>query len=229
MFDALKKIGDAAGGLIFKDAEEGKPSAQAGKPAGIGGFSATPTASTSGGVVSVPTLNLEMVEELKKVVTKRVSAFTTLEEKSNAMAAAIPDETQRTRAAFGLLAAEGRSGADIIKAIEMHVMDVDSEQTRFANAVNAAKQTKSGGIRAEVATLEKSVNADNELIVKLQSQIVDAQARIATNQQQASEKSAAASVVEAEFDAKVAAFNNAASAVKDSLNARKAALSSVLS
>lgn len=229
--EALGKIGKGLAGMIFKEDEaQRSQAASPAKPAGnIGGFAASAQgAAASGGAAAPVTLNQDMVEALKQVVTKRVSAFTTLEEKSNAMASAIPDETMRTKAAFGILAAEGRSAQDIIKAIEMHVNDVDSENTRFSNACNAAKATKSGGLRKQITELEGKVTFDTDLIGKLQQQIADAQGRIAANQQNISELSSQAAAADADIDSKVAQFGAAADAVKQSLIGRKNALSSVL-
>lgn len=224
MFDAVK-------GLLFK--EESLTPATPKEPAvakstGIGGFAAQPGVASPGGHVT-PTLNAEMVEALKKVVTNRKTAFTTLEEKSNAMAAAIPDETMRTRAAFGILSAEGRNATDIIKAIEIHVVDIDGEQGRFSQAIAQAKTEKSGALRNEIANIEKALTNDNDLIQRLQQQIADAQGRVINNQQQITEKSSAVAMVEAECDAKAQQFNAAAEAVKNSLTQRKNVLSSVLS
>ena len=229
MFDGL--VQGVKGALFKEETLTPQVSSQpmSNKPT-VGGFS-TPSqngATMPGGSV-VPTLNMEMVEELKRVLTKRISPFTTLEEKANAMASAIPDETMRTRAAFGILAAEGRPAADIIKAIDMHVVDIDGEQNRFAAAVSSAKTAKSGAIRTEISNLEKSVAADNELVQRLHQQVVDAQSRIASNQQLISEKTTVAANVEADFDFKIAQFTAASDAVKTSLISRKNVLSSVLS
>lgn len=234
MFDALKKLGDVAGGLLFKEPEAVQPTNPPGKPVSVGGFATFNTtkggSSTfeSGAVVSTQPLNTEMIDELKKVVTKRVSAFTTLEEKSNVMATAIPDETMRTRAAFGILSAEGRSAADIIKAIEMHILDIDSEQVRFTNACTGAKQTKSSIILSDIAKLEKAVVTDNELVDRLQQQITDTENRLVINSTAISEKTLAVQQVDNDINAKITAFGAAAVAVKDSLNTRKTVLSSIL-
>jgi predicted nucleic acid-binding Zn-ribbon protein len=182
-----------------------------------------------GQAAPTPTLNTEMVDELKRVVTKRISPFTTLEEKAVAMATAIPDETMRTRAAFSILAAEGRPVNDIIKAIDMHVVDIDGEQNRFAAAVNSAKTSKSSTIRSEIANLEKTIVSDQDLVQRLQQQINDAVGRVVVNQQQVTEKNAAVTAVEADFDSKIVQFTAAAEAVKASLIARKNVLSSILS
>ena len=221
MFDALKKFGDVAGGIIFKETETGsvaKPAAVS-KPM-VGNFASQPQVNT--------TFNQEMVDELKKVVKKRVSAFTTLEERAAAMAGAIPDEAMRTKAAFGLLAAEGRSAQEIIKAIEIHVMDIDSEETRFTGACTASKQGKSGLIREEINTLEKQLLQDGDVITQLHTKIKETEERIAANSLKVTESKDRALVIEAEIDAKSLSFTMAAAVVKESLNNRKTALSSML-
>ena len=175
-----------------------------------------------------PGVNSAMVAELKKVVTRRATPYTALEERTAALAEVIPDQTMRTKAAFAVLKSEGRTAHQIIQAIDTHLMDLDGEQRRFTSTSQQASNRSIGALREEIAALSNATEDDNRNVNELREQIARGEERIRERSGNIAAKAAAADAAELELARVVQDFTDAVESVKQGLTQRKADLSSAL-
>lgn len=219
--DFLNKIKGAASDLLFED-DGSKPSAT---PTPV----AAPSAAKLGGVFAMaPQVNADMVAAIRKVTFGRNTAFTALHAAADALVDIIPDPTMRLKAAQKT-AGGGRGAKEITEAIGIHLNDVDGEERRFQAALDSKVQAEVGNLKLQAERAASVVTNSSAEIQKLQARIteltstISEQTAISTNLEQE------AALKEAELLATGKAFQAAAQAVRDELNAQKASILSVLS
>lgn len=169
-----------------------------------------------------------MVADIKKLIQRRPTPYTTLRENADAMAEALPDETSRIRAAFAMLKKSGTPAVQVISSIDLHVRDIDGEKANFSQAGAQAVERKAGALRAEAEQLLGANKADEQSIQQLQQQIQQLQSRSLERAATASSKQMEATQAETDIQAKTTAFLAAADTVITELNMQKTQLSAML-
>lgn len=163
----------------------------------------------------------DMIADLNKIVASRISPYNGLLSGMATLAKIIPDESQRTQAAFEMLKANGANVNQILAAIDQHIEDITREQKTFAESSAGQLTSKVEQLRIEAAALAeetaKSCRAIEELSLKN-----------AERTQQAAQKIHAAEATEAEINLTIVKFNSAIAHVTETLVAKKATLSSIL-
>ena len=184
----------------------------------------------SGGSAPTITFGIDpaMVADVKKLIQRRPTPYTTLRENADAMAEALPDETSRIRAAFAMLKKSGTPAVQVISSIDLHVRDIEGEKANFSQAGQQAVERKAGALRAEAEQLLGANKADEASIAQLQQQIQQLQSRSIERATTASAKQAEATQAETDIQAKTTAFLAAADTVITELNMQKTQLSAML-
>lgn len=170
-----------------------------------------------------------MVTDIKKLIARRPTPYTTLRENADAMAEALPDETSRIRAAFAMLKKSGTPAAQVISSIDLHVRDIEGEKQNFAQAGKQAVDRKAGALRSEAEQLLGANKSDEATITQLQQQIQQLQSRSLERAATAASKQTEAAQAEADIQAKTTQFLAAADTVITELNMQKTQLSAMLS
>lgn len=188
------------------------------------------TAVPAGATVTTSVYDAEMLETLNKVVTGRKTSYTALVETSAKLSAVIPDETQRLKAAFVTIAGDGqRSLGDVIKAIDVHVSDLEGQLTRFSQSSDLQLKQKSGALRAQAQTLQHEVEANLNEIATLTARIASLTQRNQEASGQASELARQADAAESEVKAVTERFSRTVQYAVADLQRKKQQLSTVLS
>jgi outer membrane murein-binding lipoprotein Lpp len=189
---------------------------------------ATPTAATapvtarpSTTSAPVSAVDPDMVATLQKVIDSRKTPYTALLEASQKLASVIPDETQRLKAAFVTVSGD-RSLGDIVKAIDVHVSDLEGQVMRFRQTTAAQISTKVGAKRAQVETFTAEAERNKTEIDRLTARNVEIGTQVQTLTAQADADEQEIGAVETRFEAAVTFLTN-------NLTATKQHLSSVLS
>lgn len=170
----------------------------------------------------------QMVEDIKKIIARRPTPYTALQENANTFVGVIHDESQRVNAAFALLKRQGTVASQVISSIDFHIRDIETEKQGFSVASKQAVERKAGQLRTEADQLISQNKADEASIASLQQQIANMHQRIGERSAQATSKQMEASSAEAEIQAKTTAFIAAADTVIADLNNKKTSLSSML-
>ena len=172
-------------------------------------------------------VNADMVAAIREAVFGRNTAFTQLLTASEALADVIPDPTMRLKAAHKTGGA-GRTGKQIADAVDVHLQDVDGEELRFKNMIDSKVQSEVGTIDAQAQTAASQAQQAAQEIEQLQQRIGGLQKLITDMNGKAAELSAQSAVKRSEFDAALAQFKVAATAVRTELNGSKSAILSTL-
>jgi len=179
-------------------------------------------------IVQGPSIDSEMYATLQKVIENRKTPYTALLEASQRLATVIPDETQRLKAAFVTISGD-RSLADITKAIDVHISDIEGQAIRF-------KQTSETQIKAKAGSKRKAIEAFTVEAADATSQIEHARVEIDRLTARTTEISTQVQLLTQEADAAEqeikdvqARFEASVDALVDHLSATKQHLSSVLS
>jgi hypothetical protein len=169
----------------------------------------------------------EFVAAIRKAVLGRNTALTQLMATADKLAAIIPDPNQRLKAAYAT-AGDGRTVAQIVQAVDVHLADVEGEELKFKAALD-------GKAHAEVAPLEQQAQLQAQAVERAQQEIASAQARIAelgaqigTLTQEAANAQAAAVAKRQELELMASNFKLAANAVRAELQQNKLVISSAL-
>ena len=187
------------------------------------------SASVPGGTAPmVSHINQEMVADIQNVIERRPSAYRSLKENADAMAAAISDEHARTRAAFALLTKQGSSAPQVITSIDLHIRDIEGEKATVLAGGKQAVERKAGLLRQEAEQLLAENARDEQTIQQLEQQISTTRNRIMERAGQASAKAQEATTAEMEIQSKTQQFTVAADHVIHNLNMQKSSLASML-
>lgn len=216
MFESLK-------GLIYKDVEPtpAQPTAQAGVQA------MTQVGGQAHGVISVSTVNQDMVQMIKKGTFGRNTAFTQLLQASESLADVIPDPVMRLKAAHKT-AGGGRTGRQIADAVDVHLQDVDGEEMRFKAALDQHGKAEIGLLKNQAGQARGSIESAQAAIQQAQLTIAQLSAQIIEQTSVASQAEASVIQTNAELEQKLQQFKVAAQAVRDELNGSKTAILSTL-
>jgi chromosome segregation ATPase len=214
---------DAVKGAIFNE----DPNTPQAAPAAKGPTITTANITPGQPMMMSSPVNPEFVAAIRKAVLGRNTALTQLMATADKLAAIIPDPGQRLKAAFAT-AGDGRTVAQIVQAVDVHLSDVDGEEQKFKAAL-------AGKVQAEVAPLEQQAQLMAGQVERAQQEIVAAQTRIAeltgsigTLTHQAGQAQAAAAAKRQELELMESNFKLAANAVRAELQGNKAAVASAL-
>jgi len=199
---------------VFVETDDDKAS-----PAATAPVTARP--STTSAPVSVSVVDPDMVATLQKVIDSRKTPYTALLEASQKLASVIPDETQRLKAAFVTVSGD-RSLSDIVKAIDVHVSDLEGQVMRFRQTTAAQISTKVGAKRAQATSFSTEIESNKGEIDRLNARNNDLASQVQTLTAQADADEQEIGAVETRFEAAVTFLTN-------NLTATKQHLSSVLS
>lgn len=210
MFDKLKS-------MIYED-PAAPPTAKPTLPA-VGGNAITPAAFQS--------VSPEFVSAIRKVVMSRNTALTQLVGAAEKLVDIIPDPTTRLKAAFKM-AADGRTVQQVAAAVDIHLADVESEERRFAAAIEQKVKAEVGALDQQVVAATTLVQMAQEQITAAQTRIAELTERIAQAQTQGAEAQAAANTKRVEIEQAQHQFKAAAESVRAELNNQKSAILSAL-
>lgn len=217
MWDKIK------GAIFEEDPNAAKPAAAPAK-----GVTVTAANIAAGVPVQMAApVNPEFVAAIRKAVLGRNTALTQLMATADKLASIIPDANQRLKAAYAT-AGDGRTVAQIVQAVDVHLADVEGEELKFKAALD-------GKARAEVAPLEQQAQLQAQAVERAQQEIANAQARIAeltgqigTLTQEAAQAQAAAAAKRQELELMSINFKQAADAVRAELQQNKLVISTAL-
>lgn len=168
-----------------------------------------------------------MTETIKKATFARNTAFTQLLQAGEALADVIPDQVMRLKAAHKT-AGGGRTGRQIADAVDVHLQDIDGEEMRFKQLID----TK---LAQELALLERTTRVATETIAAATNEIALAEARVLQLQTENAQNQAAlvtwgteAATAKQSAEVTQSQFKAAAIAVRQELQASKAAVLSIL-
>ena len=225
MADENQSDGESSiGGKFFRlfvkpEDEKAEPKAAVTKPVAVAPAQVVTTATP------VATgLDQEMVESLNKIILTKITPFTSLQTTIDKLKAVPMDDNTRLQAAITMTTAEGRTVEQIIKAIEMHIADVDREVARFTQASQAASATKVQSLRSSATALSETKESNLKKIAELQDLIQSLQQTNTDNDVKIVDLNNQADQAEAEIANVNARFVAAAEHVKVELNNKKLSL-----
>lgn len=227
------KIGGALKGALFEeDPNAPKPAAappQAPAQPGqqVSAQSAPTMMSAAPSVYATPGVNMDMVTAIKKAIFSRATPFTTLMAAADKLASILPDVNTRLKAAFAT-ASDGRSAKQVADAVDIHLVDVDGEERKFAGALQARTQQDIGSAQQRVAGLKAASDSATAQIAALQAQIQAAQETIQRNAVDVSTLEAEIATKTIELQNAERDFKIAADFVRSELAANKQAILSSL-
>jgi len=175
-------------------------------------------------VVSPPLVNSEMIKTISEAALTRPSEYVTFLGVAQKLAGVIPDETTRMKAAL----ATSHSPEAIVRALDVHIAEVDNQIGEFRKTLNAARTSEvlaprntvaektgeNGRLAGEVKALEDRLAALNETVRKNNADIIAL--------------SAQADTAEAKIVSTENAFREAAVAVQRDFQARQSFLNSII-
>jgi methyl-accepting chemotaxis protein len=168
----------------------------------------------------------DVLEELKKVIRRRSSNYTTLLDTASKMEKAIPDENARLKAAFAVMS----SNISLInQAIDVHIQDLEGERLRFQATHDQKLKEKSGTLREQSDRLKQDSANKTEQINQIQQQIKTLQDTIFENNRKSQELDLQAAQAERDIQNVAANFESAVEFLKGDLKNKKISLSNTLS
>ena len=197
---------------VFVETDEDKA-----QPAATASVTARPSTTSA----PVSAVDPDMIASLQKVIDSRKTPYTALLEASQKLASVIPDETQRLKAAFVTVSGD-RSLGDIVKAIDIHVSDLEGQVMRFRQTTAAQISTKVGAKRAQATSFSTEIESNKGEIDRLNARNNDLASQVQTLTVQADADEQEIGAVQARFETAVTFLTN-------NLTATKQHLSSVLS
>lgn len=217
--EAAKKFGRAALGLFVEIPDEQQGPVTTIKPAT--GVSVNTTITTT-------SHDPEMVETLRKRVSSRRTPYTALLEASEKLKAVISDEPTRIKAAFAMLASDGRSVSNLTQSIDVHISDVESERMTFTKTSQNTLNQRAGQLRAQAQQLADQNTQFAQQVETMQKKIIDLNTQINDNTIKAGNLNTEAASIEAEVTEVVKRFEASADLVRDELLQTKNQLSTIL-
>ena len=220
----LKKL---VGTMVEFDDPQPGPSAPTGP-------SATPTnvAPATGIPANIPAasgLNQEMLLMLKKVVENRKTPFTALNEMIDRLAAVPMDDNTRLQAAIASITSDGSRNLDsIIKSIDLHIRDLESEANRFNVTAESKMKTGISSLQSAATQLRESAETNRSMVASLTEKIAALQSEIATSEQKAAELDQQVIDVENDIKKTNTEFAAAVDQVKNDLITKRDSLLSIV-
>lgn len=173
--------------------------------------------------------NNEVMELLNRTINNRKSAYTSLLETARKMEKVLPNEADRIKAAFALIAAEGRTAENVIQAIDVHLSDLEGEHLRFKQQSELQLQTQSKTLKDRIdslniqnTTIQNELNSLNKRIQEIQTTLANNNHEIQNSDQQIKE-------LEIKISSIYNQFKLALEATKHDLTSKKSSLSMILS
>lgn len=197
-------------------------------PAPTRGAPPMPLPQMPGRPASSSTVDQDMVDILTAVSLKRQTAYTAFIEASKKLEAVLPDENTRIRAAFVTVNGEGRSLEQMLQAIDIHAMDVDSEVDKFIRTAESNAKTEVDAVNLKANSLIKENDDIERQITDRQNQIADLTARKQENSTTSQNLFAQATDAEHKISSVKFEFTKAADYVRENLADRKAMLSALI-
>jgi hypothetical protein len=174
-----------------------------------------------------PQASPEFVAAIRKVVLSRNTALTQLLTAADKLVAIIPDPNTRFKAAFAT-AGDGRTPKQVADAVDIHLADVDGEEARFKQAIDAKVASEVGGAERRAAAATSAITANTQQIEQLQARVAELATQIGTFQQDVAQATADAANKRAEIEQATAQFKMAAQVVKQELQGHKSTILSAL-
>ena len=191
-------------------------------------FTAPASPSGSGSAVrSAALYDTDMLNTLNGVISKRTSAYTTLITQAENLRDEIPDDGKRIRIAFKTIGG-GRTAGDVIKALDVHIADVERERLNFAALTQNQISANAGKARTEASQLTSQNESNAQTVAALTQQIAKLQEQISSNAQRIQELTSSADNAEAEARSVESRFNATAEYVKNDLTNKKQSLTALL-
>jgi vacuolar-type H+-ATPase subunit I/STV1 len=200
-------------GALFE--EEKTPG---GTVAGGPGKAAAPAAQAQapklGPVVPAAIESSPMAKNMMDIVMSKTTAYTALVEAIQPLAAFIPDEGARYKAAFSIVG-KTRTVDQIVQAIDLqHMQTLDAEVQRFKSQAQSQEANEVESRRNEIVALQQSIESANKESERLRQEmenrlahlaqgVQDANQKIAQKEKEIAEKNAAISRVNADFSSSV--------------------------
>jgi chromosome segregation ATPase len=208
--------------------DDGKP-AEVVTPAASSSTPIGQTAQPAAQFVPMPQANDEYVKALRVAMRQRSTAFTALLQAAEKLSAVIPDPTTRLKAAFTMVAGEGRGVREVMAAIDVHTADLDAQRLQFTNALESEKTKTLSGMETELQQLTAGSNTASQQIQSMQQQIQSLNGLITKNTARAAEVTVSLSNEKAHFTSSAQQFDSALAVVKSELDNQKAVIQSALS
>jgi predicted nucleic acid-binding Zn-ribbon protein len=214
-------------GTVFEMPEEQSP------PAGPTG---TPAAVKPAHVPSsysyappAPAEDDPMLLKLRAAAYARVTPFKTMLDSMDKMKGIIPDETMRAQAAYANVANDARTPTQILQAIDVHLQDLQAEQTKFVAITNSKKS-------ADLQTIENDISIGNSGkaqlerdLTNLRQSVTDKEALLSQcilNINAAEDKK---SSLDSTYSSVIASFDQAFTVVQNELTTKKVIFTNILS
>lgn len=223
MLSTLKGLGQGLKGLVLEDEPGSKtasPAPAANTPIGV---SATAVVGSA-----TPLANNEYVGLLRQALKSRVTAFTSLLNAADKLAAVIPDQSMRLKAAYEMVKADGRGLTELLQAIEIHASDLASQERSFMAQAEAALGSTIGAMERELQTLDAANATARQQIESFQQQIANLNNTIASNGGRQAELSNSIASERGRFDSNKMQFTSALTTVQAELASQKTIISSTL-
>lgn len=199
------------------------------------GWTAMPAAAVASQGVSTPSVPIpqlgdpQMLEQLNAVITKRQTPFTALMESAASLAAFIPDESTRFKAAFAQISAGGqRSAASFAPAIDLHLSDIDAEARAFKTMLDKQISEKVDAIKTASAAQRSDGAFLRKRAEQLQVEAAAALQQASVADQKAQELDNQANIAQLEIDAVAKKFSSTVELVKQGLTSKRQYLSNIL-
>lgn len=214
---------DAVKGAIWEDTAAPNAPASVSAPASV--TTVAPASQTS--TASYTAVNQDMVKAIKSNTLARKTPYTALLEAADKLANVIADPTTRMKAAYAMVG-EQRTVDAIMKAIDIHISDVDGEKLRFAQTTEQKRNAELGALKQQSAQLAASNDAMQKEIAALQERIQTLSTNVAANTSKGMELDAQINTRSIEFDSVSREFELAAQTVRNELEQQRIAITSTL-
>jgi chromosome segregation ATPase len=116
----------------------------------------------------------------------------------------------------------------VADAVDIHLADVDGEEARFKQAIDAKVASEVGGAERRAAAATSAITANTQQIEQLQARVAELATQIGTFQQDVAQATADAANKRAEIEQATAQFKMAAQVVKQELQGHKSTILSAL-
>jgi chromosome segregation ATPase len=220
MFDTLSKLSRNLAGLVVElDDPVVNPATVPVQPI------AQPSVS---GVVASSAYDQDMYTSLQKTVMGRKTPYTALLESSEKLRSIIPDDTTRVKAAF-VSAADGRTPADVLKSIDVHISDLEGERARFAKSSDQQIVQRCATPRQLAQEVVAQIDIANQAITDYETRIVNLKTDIENFTSKSQQMLQDAAAAETEIQQVSEKFNKTVEYAKNELAVRKQQLSTILS
>jgi chromosome segregation ATPase len=211
-------------GALFTDAESPAP-AKVAPAAPTQPVHMPQTPGTPG--IQVPVEN-RFVEVLRKAITARQTAFTSLLAAADKLASIIPDPIVRLKAAYATVSGEGRGLREVVAAIDFHMSDMEGQKAQFMSVLKTQQQQAIGTIETELNGIPISNENAMKQIQTMTQQITQLQELLGKNAARESELRNELASQQATFTMSQQEFESALATVKGELEGQRMAITSTL-